>query len=490
MPIRPTMSTHARSASIALLSFTVVGALVAGIALSSANTTLASPLLGVVVLVAALAGSFVQLTFMVGREPVPLSLDGPAIMLGAVFLPPHVAAGIAAVVMLLDIPGLRSGREGWKLLINTAVSGLGALAAGAVAWAAVSNAPGPELVLVIALCVVAVDDLLQVVLYTALFELKESGAGRAFARSCRTVLVFDVIVSSVTVVVVSPFVDRPLLMAAILGTLMFLVAAMAKVSTNENLHRMKNEYLRDVFGRYVPSHVAESLAESGEEIRLGGEQREVTVLFCDIRGFTSWSETVEAEEVITQLNVLLRGLSAAVMATEGTLDKYTGDGLMAFWGAPLEQPDHAERAMTAAIDMLVRLDECNKDRAAAGLEPFAIGVGVHSGSAVVGNIGHEDRLDYTAIGDTVNTSARLEAATKDVGSALVLSEATFDRLPSERQRLCREVGGIRVKGKAEPIEVYATELDAPSELMRRWREARAPSPADLPPRAPTPGLAS
>jgi len=219
------------------------------------------------------------------------------------------------------------------------------------------------------------------------------------------------------------------------------------------------------------AHVADELANSGQEIRLGGEQREVSVLFCDIRGFTAWSELAGAEEVIAQLNVLLRELSAAVMEAGGTLDKYTGDGLMAFWNAPLDQDDHASLACTAALDMLVRLQSSNDERILAGLAPFEIGVGVHSGLAVVGNIGHEDRLDYTAIGDTVNTSARLEAATKEVGSPVLLSAATRDLLPPRLRDLCADRGSVSVKGKQLPIEVATPVSGTPYESLRAWQDA-------------------
>jgi adenylate cyclase len=262
-----------------------------------------------------------------------------------------------------------------------------------------------------------------------------------------------------------------LIVFAVLSAFQAFVYVVTRISASESLHKEKSQHLRQAFSRYVPASVAEALADSGEEIKLGGDEREISVLFCDIRGFTAWSETVEAEVVIEQLNALLRGLSASVLETGGTLDKYTGDGLMAFWGAPLAQPDHADRALQAAINMLGRLDECNAERAKQGLKPFAIGIGIHSGTAVVGNIGHEDRLDYTAIGDTVNTAARLEAATKEVGSVLVFSDRTYSELLPTRQRLCRSAGDVTVKGKAEPISVYALEEGSSDELADRWDAA-------------------
>jgi adenylate cyclase len=143
------------------------------------------------------------------------------------------------------------------------------------------------------------------------------------------------------------------------------------------------------------------------------------------------------------------------MDEDGTLDKFTGDGLMAFWGAPFEQPDHAARACRAALAMLQNLDRVNQRRAADGQEPFAIGVGVHSGTAVVGNVGHDKRLDYTAIGDTVNLAARLEAATKELGSVMLVSASTIGRLSEEMRERAMRIGDITVKGRKQPVEVWA-----------------------------------
>jgi adenylate cyclase len=205
----------------------------------------------------------------------------------------------------------------------------------------------------------------------------------------------------------------------------------------------------------VPEGIVDDNLESMQEIELGGEQHQLSVLFCDIRGFTSWSEDKGATEVITELNVLLTELSASVMGTGGTLDKFTGDGLMAFWGAPVPVEDHASRACRAALDMLTRLDAVNQRRSEEGQVPFRIGVAVHSGNAVVGNVGHERRLDYTAIGDTVNTTARLEASTKDLGAVLLVSRETIDLVDEELRERAMRIGDVTMKGKARPVEAWA-----------------------------------
>jgi class 3 adenylate cyclase len=221
--------------------------------------------------------------------------------------------------------------------------------------------------------------------------------------------------------------------------------------------------LRQTFTRYVPESVVEQMVDGGEGIELGGLQREITVLFCDIRGFTSWSENLEPAVIVEELNKLLSELSDCVFATGGTLDKFTGDGLMAFWGAPVENPMHAFMAAEAAHLMVARLQAFNEQ----GGTQFKLGIGLHTGQAVVGNIGHSDRHDYTAIGDTVNLSARIEAATKEFDASVLISRATFDKIPETSQQWFADCGEITVKGRKQPVGVFqlrgaAGELNAPA----------------------------
>jgi adenylate cyclase len=283
-----------------------------------------------------------------------------------------------------------------------------------------------------------------------------------------TQVVLDLLVS----LVVAPYLDTIVLVAVLFIAFQAASYAGMAIANSEQIQRRRGDFLQDTFSRYVPASVVGELVGNDMHIELGGQQRDITVLFCDIRGFTSWSENREAQEIITELNTLLSELSNAVISFEGTLDKFTGDGLMAFWGAPLPTDDHAARACQAALEMLERLDRLNAERVRAGQEPFAIGVGVHSGTAVVGNVGHEQRLDYTAIGDTVNLAARLEAATKEIGSVLLVSAATQERLPTGLRSRSMRIGEIAVKGRRQPVEVYALQprrrefddIDDPDEL--------------------------
>jgi class 3 adenylate cyclase/HAMP domain-containing protein len=244
------------------------------------------------------------------------------------------------------------------------------------------------------------------------------------------------------------------------GELAGRLAAQAAVAIdNARLHdAMRDEHhlLARSFSQYVPASVVEQLLERGETVELGGTQKDVSVLFCDIRGFTSWSEKLPPTTVVAELNALLAVLCDCVFETDGTLDKFTGDGLMALWGAPLDQPDHADRACRAALMMEDRLSAFNAEH---GMD-FRIGVGIHSGAAVVGNIGHDRRHDYTAIGDTVNLSARIEAATKELGATVLVSKETIARAGLPVVRRFEQVGDISVKGRSQQVTVFRRSADA------------------------------
>jgi adenylate cyclase len=188
---------------------------------------------------------------------------------------------------------------------------------------------------------------------------------------------------------------------------------------------------------------------------VGGDRREISVLFLDIRGFTTWSERTDPAEVFNELNLLIGELADAVLATDGTIDKFTGDGLMAFWNAPTDQPDHAARAVRSIPMLLMRVREFNLRREAQNAPPFQIGIGIATGPAMVGNVGHRDRLAFTAIGDTVNLAARLESATRDVELPALLDEHTFLTLPHPIQRQLTRLDSIEVRGRRERVRVYA-----------------------------------
>lgn len=221
------------------------------------------------------------------------------------------------------------------------------------------------------------------------------------------------------------------------------------------------DFVRRAFSRYVAKDVVEALAKNPERLRLGGENRLMTILFCDIRGFTRISEVYKDDpERLTQLvNRVMTPISRVVLEHKGTIDKYMGDALMAFWNAPLDDPDHAQNACECAMKMLEALERVNemleREHQAEGrpFKPVEIGFGLNTGRVVVGNMGSEDRFAYTVLGDAVNISQRIQALSGSYGPAVIVGEET--RKAAERHFAFLEVDYISVKGKNEPIHLYA-----------------------------------
>ncbi|MBG1268551.1 GAF domain-containing protein [Nostoc sp. WHI] len=223
--------------------------------------------------------------------------------------------------------------------------------------------------------------------------------------------------------------------------------------------------MKTTMSRYLTPHVAEQVMALGEDALMVGERKEVTILFSDIRGYTTLTENLGAAEVVLLLNQYFETMVEAVFNYEGTLDKFIGDALMAVFGAPLPLTEnHAWKAVQSALDMRRRLEEFNQRRIIEAQPQIRIGIGISSGDVVSGNIGSRKRMDYTVIGDSVNLSSRLEAVTKEYGCDILLSEFTY-QLCSDRIWV-RQLDKIRVKGKHQAVNIYeligdrTTPLDA------------------------------
>jgi adenylate cyclase len=233
--------------------------------------------------------------------------------------------------------------------------------------------------------------------------------------------------------------------------------------------------IRNAFAHYLSPAVVESLARDPSRLVLGGETRVLTVLFSDIRGFTSRSETLSAEDVVGFLNTIHTPLTAHVLDTGGTLDKYMGDGMMAFWNAPVEVKDHVRAALRAALRMqrtVAEMDERLRAAAAAGKPapgPLAIGIGIHTGPACVGNVGSMQRFDYSAIGDTVNAAARIEPLCKTFRVGILVSEAVVEAAPDFAYLY---VGAVALRGRRSETTLYVLHGDeaAATEVFRRFRQ--------------------
>jgi len=221
--------------------------------------------------------------------------------------------------------------------------------------------------------------------------------------------------------------------------------------------RAARRRVQEMFGRYLAPQVVSRLLAHEDEAAAGGTRRTITVLFSDIRGFTTWSEGRKPEQVVAQLNEYLSAMADVVAEHGGYVDKFIGDAVMALWGVPLPRPDHAGAALAAAREMLRRLEQLNQDWRARGLEPFRIGVGLHSGEALVGNLGSNRKADYTAIGDTVNTASRLEGMTKQLGHVLVISEECVEAMPHPpRDLTC--LGTVAIRGRDAGIVVFTPKV--------------------------------
>ncbi len=211
--------------------------------------------------------------------------------------------------------------------------------------------------------------------------------------------------------------------------------------------------IRKSFSQYLSSGVIALIEKDPQKyIRPGGEMKELTVMFSDIRGFTTISEGLTPDELVRLLNEYLGAMTEIVFANLGTLDKYIGDAIMAFWGSPYPQDDHAVRGCACAVQMVRSLAKLNEKWKEEQRPPIAIGVGLNTGPVNVGNMGSEKRLAWTVMGDNVNLASRLEGITKEYQTQIVISEGTYRQVAD--QFVCRELDKIRVKGKKQPVNIY------------------------------------
>jgi adenylate cyclase len=241
-----------------------------------------------------------------------------------------------------------------------------------------------------------------------------------------------------------------------------LAAGTAEVS-NFILEGREKQHLRRLFKRYVNDQVIEKILQAPEGLTLKGETRRITVLFSDIRDFTTRSEGVAAEVLVNYLNDYFTEMVDAIQAHSGMVDKFIGDGIMAVFGAPLDDPDAPQHAVQAAREMLRKLRPFNQQLASQGIEPVRIGIGIHSGEAVVGNIGSPQKTEYTAIGDVVNTASRIEGlnkkyASEDPAGGILISGETYSALQGKIPACY--VGDESLKGKQKSVPIYQVLTEA------------------------------
>ena len=249
------------------------------------------------------------------------------------------------------------------------------------------------------------------------------------------------------------FINHQYLVDPISPLVICLVAYLVITFFNFLFTELERSKVRTAFSQYLAPAMVEKLAQSSESLVLGGERKEMTFLFSDIRGFTAISEKYQKDpEGLTDLiNQVLTVLSNEILATEGTIDKYMGDCIMAFWNAPTDQPDHRDRALQAAFAMQKALTNLNLDLERSEQDTLSVGIGINSGQCIVGNMGSEDRFDYTVLGDAVNLASRLEGQCSHYGFEMILGEETAKTLQGHQ---IVELDMLAVKGKTEPVRIY------------------------------------
>lgn len=250
------------------------------------------------------------------------------------------------------------------------------------------------------------------------------------------------------------------------GIFMVLMMFLLHMSYGYFVETRGKRQITGLFGQYIPPELVDEMAKAPSQYSLAAENRELTVLFSDVRGFTTLSEGLAPQDLSDLMNRFLTPMTEIIHNSRGTIDKYMGDAIMAFWGAPISDSDHARHALEAGMEMIAALTEINKDFNARGWPDVRIGVGLNTGEMNVGNMGSEFRMAYTVLGDAVNLGSRLEGLTKNYGVSIICSETTVKAVP---EYAYRELDRVRVKGKAKPVAIYEP-LCKKEALDRDWKK--------------------
>ncbi len=298
-----------------------------------------------------------------------------------------------------------------------------------------------------------------VIAFTILFALLGSVLGLAFTKGfmssiIRRVILFLLLITGYmifTYVMFNAGTIMPVSAPAFAITLSFVAA----ISVNYVTEGAQKRYLKAAFSQYLSPTVINNLIENPGLLKLGGEKREITAYFSDVQGFTTISEGLEPDALTELLNIYLSAMTDIILDFGGTIDKYEGDAIIAFWNAPTYQKDHAKRALEAALECQKKLLEMQEELVAKAGKPFKQRIGLNTGYAVIGNMGSRKRFDYTMLGDTVNLASRLEGINKQFGTYTMCSEATKNSALENGCKLAfHEVGNIAVVGRKEGVRVY------------------------------------
>jgi len=235
---------------------------------------------------------------------------------------------------------------------------------------------------------------------------------------------------------------------------------------------LQKQQIRKQFQSYLSPDLVAKLIKDPSLLKLGGEEKELSIMFTDVRGFTSISEHYgkNVQGLTSIMNRYMTAMTRTILETGGTLDKYIGDAQMAFWNAPLDETKHCKDAVQAALEMLGSLDAFNASIRDEGVPPFGMGIGINTGVVVVGNMGSEQRFDYTCLGDSVNLASRLEGQSKNYGVLIVLGPVTAERLGDDYFTL--ELDCIAVKGKKDGVNIYTVFYNPPADKTQEWSDSK------------------
>ncbi len=282
-------------------------------------------------------------------------------------------------------------------------------------------------------------------LAVALVSVRARSAAVGIASSLVVLVAF-------TAAVILLFVHGKIMVEYVAPASALVLSFISSLATNYVTEGRAKRKFREAFAKYVSPQVVDEISRNIDDLKLdSGDRRNITILFSDIRDFTSMSERLSPEEVVRRLNIYFKAMVEVVFQFDGTLDKYVGDAIMAFFGAPKDDPEHASKACRCALGMSRQLEEVNRHLESEGIPPMRIGIGINTGDVVVGNIGSERRMDYTVIGDSVNLASRLEGMNKEFGTTIIISEFTRAKAPGFS---VKDLGSVRVKGKEDAVGIY------------------------------------
>lgn len=271
-------------------------------------------------------------------------------------------------------------------------------------------------------------------------------------NALRSTIYTVLLIGGFTLLNIWAFVSHEWVLAWVIPVLHQTSTAFVLISYKYVTEEREKKKTKQTFQSYLDQHVVEQVLNNPDMLKLGGEKRQLTVLFSDIRGFTSFSEKMAPEEVVHFLNRYFERMQRIIFRHHGTLDKLIGDAVMCFWGAPLETKEHALRGVVTALEMIQAVDELRGVLVLPGGGRFEIGIGVNSGQMVFGNMGSSTRLSYTVMGDNVNLGSRLESLNKYYGTRIIISDSTYEEV--KEMVFCRQLDTIQVKGKSQAVTIY------------------------------------